>query len=322
MAIVTGVTYVGGPYSVLTISVHPMDSRRTFLRRLGAALAALPTLSTVDPRSLRPDGFETLRRGVGTFRQRGGTIGWLINDGGLVVIDTQYPKSASACWTGLRDRTDHPLDLVINTHHHGDHVGGNSVFTKYTNQIVAHANVPDLMRSAAEDGAADEKTYPTETFEGTWSDTVGDETLTLRYRGPAHTGGDAIIVFENANIVHVGDLVFNRAYPFIDVAGGADSQQWIKSLEMIYNALDDDTIVIHGHANPEFGPTGRRDDLLVMRDFLSALNEYVTQQRQAGASLEEMKQKKVLEGFEAFNFDWALSLSDCIEAVYREQTGA
>ena len=57
-----------------------------------------------------------------------------------------------------------------------------------------------------------------------------------------------------------------------------------------------------------------------MRDFLSALNEYVTQQRQAGASLDEMKQTKVLDGFEAFNFDWALSLADCIEAVYREQT--
>ena len=58
-----------------------------------------------------------------------------------------------------------------------------------------------------------------------------------------------------------------------------------------------------------------------MRDFLSALNEYVLQQRQAGASLKEMKQKTAFEGFEAFNFDWALSLSACIEAVYREQTG-
>jgi cyclase len=121
--------------------------------------------------------------------------------------------------------------------------------------------------------------------------------------------------------VHVGDLVFNRAYPFIDVGGGADSQNWISSLETIHDALDDDTIVIHGHGNPEFGVTGGREDLLVMRDFLAALNEYVTQQRQAGASLEEMKQTSVLDGFEAFDFDWALSLGDCIEAVYRERTG-
>jgi glyoxylase-like metal-dependent hydrolase (beta-lactamase superfamily II) len=295
-----------------------MHSRRTFLRRLGTAFAAAPFLSTVAPTLAQADGFDTLRAGVGTFTQRGGTIGWLLTDDGLVVVDTQYPESAPDCWNGLRDRSESPLAMVINTHHHGDHVGGNGVFAQYTDRLVAHANVPDLMRASAEEEA--EPTYPTETFEDTWSETVGDETLTLRSRGPAHTGGDATIVFENANIVHVGDLVFNRAYPFIDVGGGADSKNWISSLETIHDALDDDTIVIHGHGNPEFGPTGGREDLLVMRDFLTALNEYVTQQRQAGASLEEMKQKEVLEGFEAFDFDWALSLADCIEAVYREQT--
>lgn len=84
--------------------------------------------------------------------------------------------------------------------------------------------------------------------------------------------------------------------------------------------LVDETIVIHGHANPRFGPIGDRGDLLVMRNFLSALNEYVETQQQAGASLDEMKEVEVLDGFEDFNFEWALSLDDCIDAVYREQT--
>jgi len=296
-----------------------MRSRRTFLRHLGTALAATPFLSSLPLRLTQADGFTELRRGVGTFTQRGGTIGWLITDDGIVVVDTQSPKSAPDCWRGLRERSESPLSMVINTHHHGDHVGGNSVFAEHTDRLVAHANVPDLMRASAE--ADNPPTYPTDTFEDTWSETVGDETITLRYRGPAHTGGDAIIVFENANVVHVGDLVFNRAYPFIDVAGGADSKNWIAQLETIHDALNDDTIVIHGHGNPEFGVTGGREDLLVMRNFLTALNEYVTQQRQAGASLEEMKQKQVLEGFETFHFDWALSLSACIEAVYQERTG-
>ena len=298
-----------------------MPSRRTFLRRFSTALAAAPFLSALPAQLAQADGFNVLRGGVGTFTQRGGTIGWLITDDGLVVVDTQYPESAPDCWNGLRDRSKSPLAMVINTHHHGDHVGGNGVFARHTDRLVAHANVPDLMRASAEEGKEDQKTYPTETFQGTWSESVGSETLTLRYRGPAHTGGDAIIVFENANVVHGGDLVFNRAYPFIDVQGGADSKNWISSLETIHGALDDDTIVIHGHGNPEFGVTGGREDLLVMRNFLDALNEYVTQQRQAGTSLKEMKQKEVLEGFEAFNFDWALSLSACIEAVYRERTG-
>ena len=295
-----------------------MRSRRTFLKHLGAAFAAAPLFSSLDLWRSPVDGFESLRNGTGIFTQRGGTIGWLVTDDGIVVVDTQYPKSAPDCWSGLRERSDSPLSMVINTHHHGDHVGGNGVFAEHTDRLVAHANVPDLMRASAEED--NPPTYPTDTFENTWSETVGDETITLRYRGPAHTGGDAIILFENANVVHVGDLVFNRAYPFIDVGGGADSKNWVSSLETIHDALDDDTIVIHGHGNPEFGVTGGRKDLLVMRDVLAALNEYVTQQRQAGASLEEMKQKEFLEGFEAFDFDWALSLGDCIEAVYRERT--
>lgn len=297
-----------------------MLSRRRFVQHLGTALAAAPVASSLLSTRSIPDGFTALRRGVGTFRSRGGTIGWLIRDGALVVVDTQSPKTAPTCWSGLQDRTNQALDFVVNTHHHGDHTGGNGVFAGHTDRIVAHANVPDLMRQSADEGEADAKTYPTETFEDTWSETVSDETVSLHAHTPAHTGGDAIIRFEKANVVHVGDLVFNRAYPFIDVQGGADTQNWIAELEAIHDQLDDDSIVIHGHANPEFGPTGGREDLLVMRDFLSALNEYVQQQRQAGASLEEMKQKKMLDGFEAFNFDWGLSLGACIEAVYREQT--
>lgn len=298
-----------------------MLSRRTFLRRVGACLAAVPALTSVDVEAMASDDdFETLRRGVGTFTQSGGTIGWMINEEGLVVVDTQYPDSASECWTGLQDRTDHSPELVINTHHHGDHVNGNPVFADHTDQIVAHNSVPERLRNA--DDPMPERALPQETFEETWEATVGDETISLRHYGPAHTGGDVVVFFEQANVVHVGDLVFNRAYPFIDVDGGADSTQWIDILNTIHGTVDEDTIVIHGHGNPEFGVTGGRDDLLVMRDFLSALNEYVTQQRQAGASLEEMRQIEQLEGFEAFDFDWPLPLGNCIEAVYREQTDA
>jgi len=298
-----------------------MRTRRSFLRDAGTAIAALPVVPSLFRGTFAlDDGFTALRRGVGVFEGQGGTIGWLATDDALVVVDTQSPTSAPTCWSGLQERTDHPLNMVINTHHHGDHVGGNGVFAQYTDRFVSHANVPPLMRQAAEDGTADETTYPSTTFDEAWSQSVGGASIRLRHYGPAHTGGDAVVFFENANVVHVGDLVFNRAYPFIDVAGGADSKNWIEVLETLHGELADDTIVIHGHGNPEYGITGGREDVLVMRDILTALNEYVTQQRQAGASLQEMKQESMLEGFEAFDFDWALSLGACIEAVYREQT--
>jgi glyoxylase-like metal-dependent hydrolase (beta-lactamase superfamily II) len=302
-----------------------MLSRRKFLRRAGAAAALsplLPSLAAGATDTAAAGTFTALRRGVGTYTQRGGTIGWLARGGRLVVVDTQYPKSARACWSGLRDRAgSDDLALLINTHHHGDHTGGNGVFKPKAEASVAHANAPKLQKaSARESDSLDEQAYAETTFEEMWSESVGDETVTLRHFGPAHTGGDAVVFFEEANVVHMGDLVFNRAYPFIDVGGGADSRNWIAALETVHASLDDDTICIHGHGNPEYGVTGSREDLLVMRDFLSALNEYVAQQRQQGASLEEMKDVDGLDGFESFQFDWALSLTDCIEAVHREQT--
>lgn len=304
-----------------------MLSRRKFLRRCGAVLAATPILTSAPgfaSTSATLDGgtFEPLRRGVGTYTNRGGTIGWLVNADVTVLVDTQYPAPAKQCWSGLQDRMEGALDVVINTHHHGDHTGGNSVFKPHAARMVAHANAPTLQKQAAEaNGSTEAQVYAETTFEETWSESLGDETITLRHYGPAHTGGDAVIFFENANVVHLGDLVFNRAYPYIDVTGGgADTRNWITTLETLHETLDDDAICIHGHGNPEFGITGSRTDLLVMRDFLTALNEYVATQRQAGASLEEMTQIQTLDGFDDFAFDWPLSLNHCIEAVHSEQT--
>jgi len=289
-----------------------MPSRRDFLRTTGTALAAFPFLPSVLEASPANGTFTSLRRGIGTFTERGGTIGWLVNDDALLVVDTQSSETAGHCWSGLQERSDRSLNMVVNTHHHGDHTGGNGFFSEHTDQIIGHANVPELL--------GDDAVPPTTTYDDEWREDVGDETLHLRHHGPAHTGGDTVVAFEQANVVHMGDLVFNRAYPFIDVDGGADTENWMTTLQTVHDTYDDDTIFIHGHGNPEFGITGSRADLLVMRDFLGALNEYVATQRQAGASLDEMKQKEVLDGFSDFDFDWALTLGRCIEAVYREQT--
>ena len=288
-----------------------MLSRRKFLRISSALVASSPFFAGATSAfgTPRPAGtFTELRRGVGTYTERGGTIGWLIRDDALVIVDTQSPETAPNCWTGLQERTESGLSFLINTHHHGDHTGGNGVFAPHTDRIVAHANCPDLQRRAADN--PDQQTYANTTFEEMWSEDAGDETIRMRHHGPAHTGGDAVIFFEKANVVHVGDLIFNRAYPFIDVGGGADTENWITTLETLHDTYDDDTQFIFGHGNPKFGVTGSRDDLLVLRDFLSALREYVTQQMQAGASLDEMKEKTTLDGFAAFNFDWFLSFGE------------
>lgn len=266
--------------------------------------------------------FQELRRNVGGFHGRGGTIGWLINADGVVVVDSQFPDTAAQCLDGIRDRSDRPLEALINTHHHGDHTAGNSAFREAARKIVAHAQVPVLQRRAAEQaGTEDGQTYAETTFSESWTLEVGDEKIRARHYGPAHTGGDATIFFENANVVHMGDLVFNRLYPFIDRPSGASVQGWIRLLESVLGEHSDDAVYIFGHGQEGFGVIGDQADLKQQRDFFAALLETTRQAIQEGRSKEDLGRIESLRGFENYvaPVDW-ISLRAALEVAYDELT--
>jgi len=281
--------------------------------------AAVPLLPLATTRARRGP-FTPIRRGVGTFEGEGGTIGWLVGDDALVVIDTQFPESAQECWEGLQERSGRGIDLLINTHHHQDHTAGNTVFKPHAARHLTHRNVPDLQRQAAErNDTADVQAYPDQTYDEAWDQELGDERIRLRYYGPAHTGGDSVIHFEKADIVHMGDLMFNRMPPFIDVPGGASTRGWITVLETVHANFTDETIFIYGHGNPAFGITGQREDLLVMRDFLSGLIEYVEAGRKAGKTADDLAAVERLPGFpEHFSESWKQAVPNAILTVYKE----
>ena len=268
-----------------------MPTRRRFLQAaapLGALALAPPVLGRAVRGALVADGpFSPLRRGVGYFVGQGGTIGYLATAGALVVVDAQMPASAATCRAGLAGMTPRPVDVLVNTHHHGDHTGGNGAFGAA--RRVAHVAVPGLQRAqSVQRGTYDAQVYPTETFEDAWRADVGGETVHATYAGPAHTAGDAVVRFERANVVHTGDLVFNRRPAVIDLPGGASTAGWIATLDRLHAATDADTIFVFGHAGPSRPVTGSRADLLVMRDFLGALREAVQRGIAAGRSADEI----------------------------------
>jgi cyclase len=297
-------------------------TRRDFLgtSMLGlAAAGAFPRL-LLGEAPLRRQTFVELRRNVGTFTSRGGTIGWLVSETGTAVVDSQYPDSAAECLAGLEARGVSRIEALINTHHHGDHTGGNGVFRRAAQRIVAHAQVPVLQRAAARAANAETPpTYPDSTFEREWSLPVGDEIVRAKHYGPAHTGGDCTVFFEHAEIVHMGDLVFNRAFPFVDRDGGGSVQGWIRVLEAITATHSAGTIYIFGHALEGFEVTGDRADVLLQRDFFSAVLETVQRSIAAGESREEATALVELPGFEEHNaFVERLTLAAVLGAAYDE----
>ncbi len=289
---------------------------RSGLRAAAGAAAAGERAGPVGP---PPTEFKPLRRNTGFFTGRGGTIGWLASPAAVVVVDTQFPDTAAVCLTALAGPGGRTVDAVVNTHHHADHTSGNPVFKPVARTIVAHVRVPQLQFAAAEKaGKLDEQVYADTTFADVWRHDCGDETVTAQYSGPAHTGGDAVVWFERANVVHMGDLVFNRMYPYIDRPGGASVRGWVRRLEEAQANLPADAIYLFGHGNPRFGVTGTRADLLVMRDLLAAMLERVQQGITAGRTRDEITALDNLPGFPDFHVPPPNRLPAILGTVYDE----
>jgi len=331
---------------MITIRSSTMNRRTFLLRSTGLAAAGLLSRSLVRAQSSGPPAaptgasaagakpstaaapagppiteFRPLRRNVGIFSGRGGTIGWLASPSALVVIDTQFPDTAAVCLAGLPGRNRRLLDAVLNTHHHADHTSGNPVFKPSTRTIVAQANVPKLQFAAAEkSGTLDSQVFADTTFAEAWRHEAGDEVVTAQYFGPAHTNGDAVMMFEKANVVHMGDLVFNRLYPYVDRPGGASVRGWVQRLEEVHRSFPADAIYIFGHGIAKFGVTGVRDDLFVMRDLLTAMLDHVQKGIAAGRTKEQIAALDNLPGFPDFHVPAPNRLPGILGTVYDELT--
>lgn len=303
-------------------------NRRHFLVTSSVALAAgvvrdLPALGQTPQAPAPAPRFEDLRGSVGIFTMRGGTIGYYVSPDGVVVIDSQYADTAPLCLDGVKQRASRPIDLLINTHHHADHTGGNLVFRPAVKKIVAHARVPELQKMAAAQAKTEaQQAYPDATFTDTWTEQIGRETIVARHHGPGHTGGDAVITFERANVVHMGDLMFHRIQPRVDRPAGASIANWVTTLEHVAKAHDNDTLYIYGHSAPGVSVTGRRADLTAFRDYLSAALDYVRKQIAAGAAKDAIIKLDTLPGFpDIAPLGGRLTASHLLEMAFEELSG-
>jgi cyclase len=264
--------------------------------------------------------FEELRRGVGMFIGNGGTIGYLVNADGAIAVDSQFMNTAEICVAGLKQRAPKGIELLINTHHHGDHTSGNKAFRGAVKHILCQENCLVWHKRVAEqaNNVADQAFADT-TFGGSWSTTFGDEKIWANYFGAGHTSGDAVIFFEKANVVHGGDLLFRRVHPRIDGPVGASAVNWIKVLDrMVKDHAAPDTIFVFGHG-AENNVRGTKSDVTYFRDYLTAGVEHVRKGISAGSSKDEITKVPALKGFETVTaFNPRLTLEGTLGSIYDE----
>ncbi|MBP6794909.1 MAG: MBL fold metallo-hydrolase, partial [Saprospiraceae bacterium] len=214
--------------------------RRSFLIQSALALPSLDLIAKslfVDPWTIK-----MLNKTTGIFSERGGTILFKFTKKGIVVIDSQFPDQADHLISELKKQNEKPFELLINTHHHGDHTGGNIKFKGLVNRVLAHSNSKaNQMRVATANKTEANQLFPNQTFDSVWSEKIGKDRITLHYYGAGHTNGDSIIHLEKDNIIHMGDLMFNRRHPNVDRSSGANISSWIKVLEKTISAFSKKT---------------------------------------------------------------------------------
>jgi cyclase len=265
------------------------------------------------------DGIKEIGPNIGIYTEKGGTIGWYVSDDAVVVVDSQFPDTAQNFVGELKKKTKRKIDILFNTHHHGDHTSGNFYLNDFVNEIVAQENCVKLQEKFYGKGERKEKqVYAGTTFKDEWELDLGNEIIKASYFGNAHTSGDAVLHFQNSNVVHIGDLVFNRAYPYMDRPAGCTAAGSINVLEKAASVFDKDTKFICGHADTDDNVTFSIDELREMRDYFSALLEFVGKEMKAGKSLSEIQKAAGVPGFENLTERWEGAKDMNLKAAYEE----
>jgi cyclase len=278
--------------------------RRKFLQGTGLSLAMLATSNNNALAKLLMQPaykFTPLRNDVGIFTEQGGTVAWLSNTSGMVVVDTQFVDQATHLIAELKKISSKPINFLINTHHHADHTGGNLAFKGLAEKVVGHANcLANHQKIASAQKSQDKQLFADTVFQDQWKAKVGTERIQAHYFGAGHTNGDIVVHFENANIAHMGDLMFNKRFPFIDRAGGANIQSWINVLDKTVAKFDKDTLFVFGHSADPLKVTGGKEEIRAMQNYLEKLLSFVNNEIKAGKSKEDVLKAQSIPGAEDF----------------------
>ncbi len=238
-----------------------------------------------------------LRDNVGIFTERGGTIGFLLSKDGVVVIDSQFPDTATHLIEELKKQNSQPIRFLLNTHHHGDHSSGNVAFKGLAEHVVAHENSLANQKTVAEkQNTIDKQLFPDQTFSKELKLKIGDEKIAGYYFGAGHTNGDGIYHFQKANIMHLGDLLFNKRHPFVDRSTGANMRNWITLLEKVQKEGSKDTLYIFGHSLNPGEETGTAENLKKFQDYLDKVLKFAEAEIKRGVSKEEFIKNTAIPG--------------------------
>ncbi len=212
---------------------------------------------------------EQVKDGLYAIIGSGGNVGVRVTSEGVILIDDKFPQNFAEIQELVGTVSDQPVRYVLNTHHHGDHSGGNVEYINIA-EIIAHQNARDNMVRGNQNAP------PRVVFTDQTAVYLGGVEVRAFYMGTGHTNGDAVIYFPDLRTVHGGDLLHGTA-PFIDYGNGGSSEGWVATMNNIL-ALDFDTAI------PGHGAIMDRSDVVAFRNQMEAVRARMADLIRAGTS--------------------------------------
>jgi cyclase len=267
-----------------------------------AAVAQMGDASKVDLKTTPVAGSLTVIDGANGFA--GGNIGVFVGDDGVLLIDDGLAGVGPKLKAKVATLSPKPIRFVLNTHWHGDHVGGNAFFGGTGPTLIAQDNVRKRLSTeqAMEFGgkkmtipASPPAALPVVTFAEEATIHFNGDDLHIIHMPPAHTDGDVIVHFAKANVIHTGDVFINQGFPIVDFGHGGRVQGLIDSATKILALCDDHTKVIPGH-----GPVGSKADVMAWKKDVEQMRDRIAKLMKAKKSLEQIKAAKPLAEWQRF----------------------
>ncbi len=299
-----------------------MNNRFGFSRIAMMTTLAL-MVATVSPAQQDEDVRITATRVSGNvymLEGQGGNIGACVGDDGILIIDDQFARLAEKIRAALRELNPGPVEFILNTHYHGDHVGGNPVFGK-EGTIIAHENVRKRVSTQQGSGdrvrdSIDPAGWPVVTFADAVTIHFNGEDIRFLHLPAGHTDGDGVVYFPKANVIHTGDLMFTGKFPRVDFEGGGSVEGYAAALTWVLENIPPDAKVIPGH-----GALSSMEDVRRQRDMIVETQAFVRAQVKAGKSLAEIQQAGLPDEYESF--DWKfITTRNWVDDLYRSVTAS